>query len=452
MSITAVWRSTGCTASARGARTIYLLAAMACFLPLGIAHAEDACQAAWSSSTVYTSGNLASEGGINYKANWWTQGDDPATHNGGAGSGQPWTSQGACSSDSGGGDTGGGDTGGGDTGGGDTGGGDTGGGTTTPTYQNFVLSPYKDITINLNWNTYAMSTKVTGSLIPVVGTTSSLLSTELTNLDAITLAFATGTCGSESWGGVTATDFANANIQALANNGTGYIISTGGASGTFNCASAAGMNSFISRYYTSKMIGVDFDIEGSQTASQIADLVAAAAAAEQTYPNLRFSFTLATLAASDGSYGGLNASGAQVVQAVLASGMSHYTINLMVMDFGSATAANCVLGSSGLCQMGQSAIQAVQNLQHTYGISASHIEVTPMIGRNDAADEIFTLADVDTVSVYAAQNGLAGVHFWSLDRDTPCSTSTTYASPICNSYDGPGVLSYTKRFLSDLGY
>ncbi|HKD13296.1 MAG TPA: carbohydrate-binding protein, partial [Candidatus Angelobacter sp.] len=56
------------------------------------------CGPAWNASTIYSSpGNLVSRNGVNYKNNFWTQGDDPATHNGGPGSGQPWTSQGACS-------------------------------------------------------------------------------------------------------------------------------------------------------------------------------------------------------------------------------------------------------------------------------------------------------------------------------------------------------------------
>ena len=67
------------------------------------AQAATACAAAWSSTTVYTAGEQASENGINYTANWWTQGNDPATNNGGSGSGQPWTSDGSCTGGSGGG-------------------------------------------------------------------------------------------------------------------------------------------------------------------------------------------------------------------------------------------------------------------------------------------------------------------------------------------------------------
>ena len=54
------------------------------------------CAAAWSATQVYTGGNTASENGTNYTANWWTQGNDPATSSGPSGSGQPWTASGSC--------------------------------------------------------------------------------------------------------------------------------------------------------------------------------------------------------------------------------------------------------------------------------------------------------------------------------------------------------------------
>jgi hypothetical protein len=208
------------------------------------------------------------------------------------------------------------------------------------------------------------------------------------------------------------------------------------------------MESFIARYASPHLVGIDFDIEGGQSQSDIQNLVNAAAGAQSQYPNLQFSFTLATLAASDGSYGGVNSLGNEVVQAVLGSSLKNYVINLMTMDFGSASSGVCVV-VSGSCEMGQSAIQAVKNLEHTYGIAASKIAVTPMIGLNDNTAETFTAADVDTLTNYVKSNGLAGLHFWSLDRDTPCATTTTYASPTCNSVSGTTALEYTNRFLND---
>ena len=396
------------------------------------AQAATPCAAAWSSTAVYTAGNQASENGINYTANWWTQGNDPATNNGGSGSGEPWTSDGSC------------------TGSGSGRDGLRGGsGSGTGSVSGLLFSPYKDVTINMNWNTGEMQSAVTGSDLPVVGS-GSLVSNYIPKLPAITLAFASGTCGSETWGGVSGASWAAENVPQLQAAGLNYVVSTGGEAGTFTCDSTAGMEAFIARYASPHLVGIDFDIEGGQTESQIQDLVAAAAGAQSQYPNLQFSFTLATLAASDGSYGGVNSLGNEVVEAVLGSSLKNYVINLMTMDFGSASSSVCVV-VSGSCEMAQSAIQAVTNLEHTYGIPASKIAVTPMIGLNDNTSETFTAADVDTLTAYAANDGLASLHFWSLDRDTPCATTTTHASPTCNSVSGTTALEYTNRFLNDLG-
>ncbi|QPE05977.1 glycosyl hydrolase [Microbacterium schleiferi] len=302
----------------------------------------------------------------------------------------------------------------------------------------------------MNWNTFAMGTAVGGASQPLVGA-GGLLGSSATDLDAVTLAFATGTCGNENWGGVTAQAFADANIPALAAAGVDYIVSTGGAAGAFHCSSPAGLTSFIDRYASDHLIGIDFDIESGQSAADIRDLVAAATGVQDAYPHLRFSFTLATLAASDGSYGGLNATGDATVRAILASGLRNYTVNLMVMDYGAVGSGVCVV-SGGVCDMGASAIQATENLQHTYAIPASKIELTPMIGMNDVRDEVFTLADVTTVAAYAKTHGLAGIHFWSLDRDVPCSPPSAWVSITCNSVpSGTASLSYTHGFLDALG-
>ena len=55
------------------------------------------CATAWSATAVYTAGMTASLSGENYVANFWTQGNNPSTNNGGAGTGEPWTATTACS-------------------------------------------------------------------------------------------------------------------------------------------------------------------------------------------------------------------------------------------------------------------------------------------------------------------------------------------------------------------
>ena len=498
-----------------------MMVAMLSVAPVGVLHAQSAtCAAAWGSGTVYTQGNTASKNSVNYVANWWTQGDDPATHSGGAGSGQPWTTQGSCSGTGGGGTGGGGGSSssgaicfyadanyGGDSfcadsdsswvgtvwndrvssvkvkagyqvvlsndinyGGaslsltGDTanlpasfndklssfkvlqgdptgGGGGNGG---------VFFSPYNDALISLNYNTNEMNTLVTGTRLPFVGA-GSVVSTAVPNLGGISLGFATGECGSESWAGIPAKAFADANIGKLNSAGVDYVISTGGAAGSFSCGSPAGMAAFVDRYNSPHLKGVDFDIEGGQSQQVIDNLIAGAKYVSTLHPNLRFSFTVATLAASDGSYGGVNSLGDRVARSVKASGLSNATINLMAFDFGNPSPGVCVV-SNGQCDMGQSAVQAVKNLQHTYGFGPGQIEVTTMIGQNDSPALKTYTADIDPIVSYAVANKLAAIHHWSFDRDTPCAGGATgYASPTCNSLNGTQPLEYTKRFLKDLG-
>src|SRR3984893_11052874 len=379
------------------------------------------CATAWSAATVYTAGGQSSENSVNYQANWWTQGDDPATHNGGAGSGQPWTSLGACSGSG----TGG--------GGGGTGGG--GGGTAS----GFIFSPYKDITISLNWNTNVISTAVTGALTP-------LLNVMPSNLKTVTWAFATGECGSENWGGLSPSAVAGANVQDFISSGKNYVISTGGAAGSFTCGSDSGFEKFIQTYLSSNMLGVDFDIEAGQSQSVIDNLIQRVIVAQRNHPNLRFSFTLATLGGN--SPQSLGSIGGTVMNAIKSAGLTKYTVNLMAMDYGSAIPSNCTV-VGGVCEMGQSAIAAAEDLHGNWAVPYNQTEIPPMIGGNDTQGETFTLADVGTVSSYAKQKGIAGVHFWSFDRDNDCTQS--WASPTCNSYGQAGRLGFTTQFLSALG-
>jgi len=72
-----------------------LLAILAFAAPAALV-AQTTCAPVWSSTAVYTGGQKASYNSINYTANWWTQGNNPSTNNGGPGSGEPWTSNGPC--------------------------------------------------------------------------------------------------------------------------------------------------------------------------------------------------------------------------------------------------------------------------------------------------------------------------------------------------------------------
>ncbi len=365
----------------------------------------------------------------------------------GNGAGGGSTSNGGGSTSSGGGST--------SNGGGNT---SSGGGSGASAPPSLVFSPYKDTSINMNWNTNLITTNVSG--------TPTGLAADLTKNGGktITLAFATGECGSENFGGVPGAAMATANVSVLSGAGVDYIVSTGGAAGSFTCGSDAGFQTFVGRWASDNLIGIDFDIEAGQSTQVIGDLITRIKSAHAMYPKLRFSLTLATLADNAGdatakslgagapdSFNSFGDNTLAAVKSVLgfdgtaATWPSYVTVNLMTMDYGSPSKNVCVVANS-LCQMGQSALQAAYNLHDHFGVPYSNIELTPMIGGNDAQDEKFTLDDVDTVSQFAIAQGLAGVHHWSYDRDDDCSD--TYASPTCNSIGNAGTYGYLKRFLA----
>ena len=413
-----------------------LSAAVAATCPMA-AMANPANCSAWSSSIAYTAGAVVVDQGKTYTANWWTQGNEPIANNGGSGSGQPWTLSSGCSA--------------------------TPPAPTptppaptptppaptptppapapTPSTGTVVFSPYKDITVSMNWNTNVISTAVTGTLSP-------LLTVTPAKLPMVTWAFATGECGSETWGGLAPAAVASANVQTFVSAGKKYVLSTGGAAGSFTCGSDAGFETFVNRYASSSLAGVDFDIEAGQSQATVDALVARVKASQPKHPGLRWSFTIATEGGNTSQ--ALGSAGIMVMNSIKAAGLSNYLVNLMTMDYGSAIASNCTLGSNGKCDMAQSAIQAAIDLHTYYGTPYTQIELTPMIGGNDATDEIFTTANITTLSNWAKTNKIAGVHFWSLDRDNDCAPG--YASATCNSYGTAGTWGFTNGFLSALGY
>ena len=291
----------------------------------------------------------------------------------------------------------------------------------------FVYSPYKHIPIALP-ETRVLSTAASGAPTPIVADGRSALPA---GVSALTLAFATGECGAESWDGIEPRDWVEANLPALDRAGIGYIISTGGEAGAFTCTSDAAMEAFIARYATGHLVGFDFDIERGQSDEILDSLAKRIAAAQRKHPALRMSFTLATWAAADGSGAGLNADGERVMRAIRAAGVGDYYVNLMVMDYGEATPRNCVV-LAGVCDMGRSAIQAARNLNARHGVPFDRIELTPMLGVNDVMANVFTLDDARALGHFARDSGLGGVHFWSLDRDTPCTDGASGVSSTCS--------------------
>lgn len=249
-------------------------------------------------------------------------------------------------------------------------------------------------------------------------------------------AFATGECGAERWGDEDAAAAARAGVAALERAGRDFVVATGGAAAAFTCASDAAMARFVARYRSPRLVGLDFDIERDQTETQIDALVRRAAFVRRHWPRLRLTFTLATHAASDGSRRSLNATGQAVLRALATHGPADAVINLMAMNYGPPDPRWCVpvgTGAAARCDMGRSALQAVHNVRDTYGLAPARLALTLMLGENDVPANATDLADARTVAAGARALGLAGVHYWSADRDRPCpATEPARVSPRCH--------------------
>lgn len=279
-----------------------------------------------------------------------------------------------------------------------------------------LTGPYKHAPVGLD----ATSQRLQGEPPPVPG-------------GVLVWAFATGACGSEHWGdGIDTERFARANVAAFVAAGQDYIVSTGGEAGVFTCASADGMRRFLARYDSPRLRGLDFDIESKQTPAQIDALVAAARAVAR--PGLRLSFTVATHASPGRSRRSLNDTGEAVLASVVRHRLDDAVINLMVMNYGPADARWCVLRqhSEKACDMGLSALQAARNVHEKYGVPYARIALTVMLGENDVAGNVLSPEDAAAVRKGAEQLKLAGVHWWSLDRDQPCPAGSPRLSPLCH--------------------
>ena len=113
-------------------------------------------------------------------------------------------------------------------------------------------------------------------------------------------------------------------------------------------------------------------------------------------------------------------------------------VNIMTMDYGTSVDNNG--------QMGLSTVQASEATQQqlaSIGIHAK-IGITPMIGVNDIASEVFKLSDAQMLVDYAKNDpDVAMLSMWSVARDNGNSAGAHYASP-----DSSGIAQNPYDFAS----
>jgi cell division septation protein DedD len=258
-----------------------------------------------------------------------------------------------------------------------------------------------------------------------------------------------GGCTPE-WGGVTAIgdDPVAAQISALRAMGGDARVSFGGEDGSElaqTCTSAsqlaAAYQQVISAYDLNQ---VDFDIEGAALDDTAANTVRDQALAQLQAQDqgLQVSFTLPV------EPSGLTQDGISLLGGAVSAGVQISAVNVMAMDFGDANAPDpaTMMGTYVI----DSATATDAQLASVLGISDaaawSKVAVTPMIGQNDQADEVFTLSDAQQLETFAASNHLAWLSMWSAGRDQECASPQTSAEPTCS-----GVSQAPFAFMKILG-
>ena len=264
-----------------------------------------------------------------------------------------------------------------------------------------------------------------------------------TGVKHFTLAFieSGGGC-TPAWGGSSSlgSNPVAAQIGTLRKIGGDVRVSFGGQSGTdlaHACADASELagayQKVISAYGISK---ADFDVEGAALSDTHASRRRARALArlQARDPHLHVSFTLPTAPS------GLNQQGLDLLAGAKRHGVRISAVNIMAMDYGDRPAPH----PAG--RMGAYAIDAARSahaqVERVLGLGSTaawrKIAVTPMIGVNDAPDEIFTVAEAAQVARFAARAHLAWLSMWSGTRDKECrGGAVSRAHPDCSSIAQP---------------
>ncbi|GAA2037265.1 cellulose binding domain-containing protein [Catenulispora yoronensis] len=192
---------------------------------------------------------------------------------------------------------------------------------------------------------------------------------------------------------------------------------------------------------------VDFDIEGAAGSdkSSIARRSQALARLQREYAaagkTLEVSLTLPVLP------DGLTPEGVAVVTDAARNGVAVSVVNVLAMDYGDWAAP------SPAGKMGRFADEAAQSLhdqlKKIYSDATdaqlwAMVGITPMIGANDTADEVFQVADAQVVEEFAALHHIGRLGMWSLTRDKVCAGASAWATPTCSSIQqGPYDFSHT---------
>ncbi|MEA9983973.1 MULTISPECIES: chitinase [Subtercola] len=269
-----------------------------------------------------------------------------------------------------------------------------------------------------------------------------------------------------SWGAAYTLDAAAENldidrrIARLRQLGGDPIVSFGGAINTdlaTACTNVGDLTkaykSVIDRYDLST---IDLDVEAGDLSDSLAgERRAVAIAALQSErraqgDDLTVWLTLPTMPT------GLTADGTRLVSQMLADGVDLAGVNIMTMDYG------IDLHNESMGQVAIDALNAVHAQLASQYITAgtqltdaslwAKLGATPMIGQNDVAGEVFTLADAAQLNAFGQLKQLGRLSAWSLNRDRSCGPNYLDLATVSNQCSGVDQGSTTFAEVLNAGF
>ncbi len=279
----------------------------------------------------------------------------------------------------------------------------------------------------------------------------------------ITLAFVAANNGSTNscdaaWGGYNEYRVADSwGETAIQNFGSDKVtISFGGAFGPYLFDKCYTTSDLYTQYQnvinTYNVTDLDFDIENWSAPNEEAArtrMIQALKMIQTNNPQVKISFTLPASPEI-----GLPLATFQFLQQAVSDGLNIDEVNIMAMDYywippdyEGKSMWDVTLGTVIPYVMNQ-----LQNLfpNKTTEQLAQMLRITPLIGQNDAPQEIFTKNDMAQLVNYAKEHGNP-IAFWSLNRDHPCASdhppigqNTFEANDCSGSFDVDGNFTGTN--------
>jgi hypothetical protein len=201
-------------------------------------------------------------------------------------------------------------------------------------------------------------------------------------------------------------------INAIRSRGGDVIVSFGGADGTepavgeTNAAALeAKYQSVIDQY---KLTWLDFDIEGSALSNSNANQRRneVLARLQSKNPGLIISYTLPV------DPDGIPDDSLKLLTDAKSKGVKVHSANVMTMDFGDHFSKGKAMNDVCIA----SALKAYDQCRQIDPDIL--IGLTPMIGQNDQASEVFTLDDAKTLKAWAdTKPWICSLSFWASNRD-----------------------------------